>query len=82
MVSNFTPRCGKILRHEWDPIGIKKVPAAHDEYEDYVGPIVRRIIDGTTLDQLSNYLISIESGVMGLSAVGVRARAVANAFLS
>lgn len=65
-----------------NPIGIRNAPVAHDEYDEYVNPIVMRIMQGANVDEISHYLVNIESDVMGLKADRHRARAAAKALLS
>lgn len=80
-VDELHPKVRRILREHWDPIGIRNVPAAQDEYDAYVGPLVEKIVRGSTVDQLSRYLLATETDVMGLPADPVRARIVARMLL-
>jgi len=60
---------GKILLHDWDPIGVKDVPEAADEYDGYVGGIYRLLASGATADEVAKHLWDIEIGIMGLTRV-------------
>jgi len=51
---------------EWDPIGVRGVPEAADEYDTYVGQIGRRLHDGATVDEIADYLTWVEEDHMGL----------------
>ncbi len=82
IVDPLRARVRSVLRDEWDPIGVKDVPAASDEYDEYVDAIVRKIVAGVSVDELSSYLMSIETELMGLNGDAVRARAVASRLLS
>jgi hypothetical protein len=68
---------GKILLNDWDPIGVRGIPQARDEYDQYVAPVARMIIAGERASALSNYLLGIERDAMGLAGNPERAHAVA-----
>jgi hypothetical protein len=68
---------GKILLDDWDPIGVRGVAQAQDEYDQYVMPVARMIVAGETASALSNYLLGLERAAMGLKGNPERARAVA-----
>jgi hypothetical protein len=55
-----------ILLNEWDPIGIKDVLEAQDEYESYLPAICGMLRSGCSSDDLHRYLYQIESEHMGL----------------
>jgi hypothetical protein len=56
-----------VLLHEWDPIGVKDVPEAQDEYDGYVGGVYGLLVSGATAEQLAEHLWKIETDTMGLS---------------
>jgi len=62
---------GVVLLHEWDPIGIRAVPEAQDEYESYVGPVYRLIASGASAEAVADYLVAIETD-MGVGRVPPR----------
>jgi len=66
-----------ILLADWDPIGIRDVPQAADEYDGYVTSVVEKIIAGSSVAELSEHLLEIERKAMGLSGDGDRAWSVA-----
>jgi len=70
-------RVSAILLGEWDPIGIRDVPNAGDEYSSYATPIAKMIIARKSTFDLSNYLFRIEIDEMGLNGDKGRARSVA-----
>ena len=79
-MSKFERLCSKvraILSADWDPIGVRDVPEAKDEYEPYVVPVAKRLMAAISHSNLSNYLLEIETGTMGLGGDNDRARAVA-----
>ena len=55
-----------ILLRDWDPIGINDVPEAHDEYDSYIGGVYRLLASDCSIDQIVDYLATIESQTMGL----------------
>ena len=67
-----------ILMRDWDPIGISDVPAAQDEYDGYVAPLLRLLRDGVSSSALSDTLLRIETVEMGLPGDRERARRVAD----
>jgi hypothetical protein len=67
---------GRILLNDWDPIGVRGVAQAQDEYDQYVTPIARMIVAGESASALSNYLLGIETTAMGLEGDPARARAI------
>jgi hypothetical protein len=56
----------QILLHDWDPIGVKNVPEAQDEYDSYIGGVYRLLASRCSADQLIDHLFSIESESMGM----------------
>jgi hypothetical protein len=67
----------EILLQTWDPIGIAGVAAARDEYDQYVKPITVMITTGTSADELSRYLLEIETNRMALKGDQRRAHSAA-----
>ena len=65
------------LLMEWDPIGIQDSPGANDEYNPYVGPILTLLLSRKSISELSNYLLELETKIMGLQGDKERARRVA-----
>lgn len=56
-----------ILLKEWDPIGIKDIPEAQDEYNSYVPLICELLMSEASEKELFKYLCHIETELMGLS---------------
>ena len=42
----------EVLLRNWDPIGVRNVPQAQDEYDAYVGGVYRLIASGATAREL------------------------------
>jgi hypothetical protein len=66
-----------ILLNDWDPIDIRDVPQAQDEYDSYIASIEKMVIARSPTAELSNYLLQIETKTMGLRGDPARARSVA-----
>ena len=63
----------QILLNDWDPIGIREVPEAQDEYDSYVGGVYRLLADGASAVEVAKHLARIEGEQMGLpSSADVR----------
>lgn len=71
-----------ILLADWDPIGVRDVPQARDEYDEYLLPIAKMLIKGTTVAELSSHLLEIEREAFGLKGDPERADRVATRLLS
>jgi hypothetical protein len=57
----------ELLMREWDPIGVRDVPEAQDEYDNYVGEAYVLLMDrGTTAEDMEGYLHGVED-YMGLT---------------
>jgi hypothetical protein len=56
-----------VLLRDWDPIGVRDVPEAQDEYDGYVGGVYRLLVSGATLSELAEHLLQIERESMRLS---------------
>jgi hypothetical protein len=70
-------RVRSILLTDWDPIGIRDVSGAGDEYDAYVVPIAKRLMAGDRPSEVAKYLLETEVGSLGLNGNAPRARAIA-----
>ena len=66
---SLSKRISAILLKEWDPIGVQDSPEAFDEYDSYVMPLYKMLIDKKPLQDIFEYLVWAESQHMGLSIV-------------
>lgn len=57
----------KALMDKWDPIGVRGVPEAQDEYDHYVPTIYRLLVTRRSRQELLDYLWWLETEHMGLS---------------
>ncbi len=55
-----------ILLKEWDPIGVKDVPEAQDEYDSYIPQVCKLLINQESPENIFKYLWKIETDYMGL----------------
>jgi hypothetical protein len=76
-VSDLFPLVREVLLHQWDPIGVAKIPAAHDEYDRYARRICERIKRGDDVRKLATYLLDLEMRSMGLAGNAARCDRVA-----
>lgn len=56
------------LLQDWDPIGVRELPEAADEYDSYVGGVCSLLNSGADAYKLRHHLAHIETVGMGLSA--------------
>lgn len=66
-----------ILLSDWDPIGIRDVLKAQDEYDSYTPAIARLVAEGASAETIARRLIRIETEEMGLQPDPERASRVA-----
>jgi hypothetical protein len=66
-----------ILATEWDPIGIHDVAATKDEYERYVGILMKMLLANESPEALRERLLQIERKEMGLPGNSGRALSAA-----
>lgn len=72
-------RVRRVLMQQWDPIGVRDVPQAQDEYDIYAEEIVRMLSAGRSARELVAYLMDAETNAMGLRGNQERACIVAAA---
>ncbi len=68
----------RVLLREWDPIGMRDVLEAKDEYDGYVGGVYRLLANGASTLELAEHLARIERDDMGFSTVQESLPAVAD----
>ena len=56
----------QVLLRDWDPIGVREIPEAQDEYDSYVGGVYRLLASHAQDDELVEHLYRIERETMGL----------------
>jgi len=69
LAESLYKRISVILLKEWDPIGVQNFPEAFNEYDSYVMPLYKMLIDKKPLQDIFEYLVWAESQHMGLSIV-------------
>lgn len=66
-VREIKKRIRSVLMEEWDPIGVKGIPEAADEYDGYVWGVYVLLRDGASDAQLAHHFANIETERMGLT---------------
>ena len=61
-------RCDEILHYVWDPIGIKDIPGARDEYHGYLPQVFKLVKDDTDKIKIAEYLDQTQKNDIGLSS--------------
>lgn len=74
-------RTDEILHYLWDPIGVRGVPQARDEYHSYLPTVFSRLIGNYKDHEIASYLIKIEEGSMGLTPNKEKAIEIAQTLL-
>ena len=59
-------RLRHLLMRHWDPIGVRGVPSARDEYDSYLGPIAERLRRDRGAHDVADLLAEIVSQWMGI----------------
>jgi len=58
-----------ILLREWDPIGVRDVPEAQDEYDSYAMPLYSFLRQRPSEDAVVGHLYRLETENMGLTRI-------------
>jgi hypothetical protein len=67
---------------KWEPIGVRDVPQAADEYDEYASHVARMQVEGASVAEVSRYLLEVERNALGLKGDPARASEVAVKLLS
>ena len=67
----------QVLLQDWDPIGVRDIPQAGNEYDAYASPIAAKLTAKISMADLSKHLLEIETQSMGLAGNPERALVVA-----
>jgi len=59
-------RVDEVLHYLWDPIGIRGVPAARDEYSSYAGVVFSLLKRSAGIDEICEYLRKIKVVHIGI----------------
>lgn len=60
-------RVDEILHYVWDPIGVKDIPGAREEYYSYLPKVHKLLLEGHNEVKISDYLLKVESGSIGMT---------------
>ena len=66
-----------VLLQEWDPIGVREIPEAQDEYDGYVPTIYTMLIARKPINEVFDFLLWLETEHMGLTADRQRTQSIA-----
>jgi hypothetical protein len=58
-----------VLMSDWDPIGVRDVPEAQDEYDGYVGGVYRLLASRAEAERIAAHLTYVETTMMGLASI-------------
>ena len=56
----------ELVRNEWDPIGVREIPGAEDEYDAYVPEIYSLLLKRASFKEVFSFLWQLETEHMGL----------------
>jgi len=56
----------ELVLTDWDPIGVREISGAEDEYDAYVPEIYSLLLKRTSSDEVFSYLWQLETEHMGL----------------
>ena len=60
-------RVRRILLQDWDPIGVRDIPGASDEYDNYADKAYVMLMDDrATAESIASYLYGIAAEYIGL----------------
>lgn len=68
----------EILLNAWDPIGVRCIPEAQDEYRFYVYPVYDLLMSERPETDIFDYLWLIETEHMGLNGDKIKTKSIAN----
>ena len=60
-------RVYEVLTYVWDPIGVREVPQARDEYRTYLPTVFKRVLEAKDPAPIAEYLLMIEAESMGFT---------------
>jgi uncharacterized protein (DUF2236 family) len=56
---------------EWDPIGVRGVPQARDEYDSYLGLVADRLRTGASAERIADLLAEIRTETIGMPPAAI-----------
>jgi hypothetical protein len=75
-------RIDEVIHYLWDPIGVSDIPEARDEYNSYLSDVEKMLSENSSLNELTDYLLYIETVKMGLPGDIERANKISRILLS
>lgn len=64
----------KVLFWQWDPLAVSGAVKGEDEYDSYIGPLLRLLAAGASDQELAAHLIQLERDVLRISSPSEPAR--------
>ena len=55
-----------VLHWAWDPIGVRGIEEAKDEYDSYASPVLELLERGSAEEEVADYLTCVETERMAL----------------
>ena len=73
---------GEVLHYVWDPIRVRGLPQARDEYDGYVGPVFSMLRSGARESEIFTHLVNVAADKMGLPGRTTEAKQAASVLVS
>jgi hypothetical protein len=70
------------LHYLWDPIGVKGIAQARDEYHSYLPHVFSLVLNQAKAPEIAAYLVEVEKNSMGLPPNKEKALGIAETLLS
>jgi hypothetical protein len=64
-IQALQPEVRRVLMEVWDPIGVGDEPLCWDEYDCCIDHVIRQLFDGSTDDEIAEYLLRQATEHMG-----------------
>ena len=71
----------EVLHYMWDPIGVRGIAQARDEYHSYLPQVFSMVLNESNVKEIANYLVRIEEESMGMSPNKTNAKDIAATLL-
>jgi len=66
-IYEITRRIGEILHYMWDPIGVRGVPEARDEYDSYIAQVFSLLERAASDSEVAGFLTKTSTETMGMT---------------
>lgn len=72
MKNNIVSEIRSVLINEWDPVGIGDNSNLSDEYDGYIGSIMKILMQKLSVEEIVSFLKRIEHVEMGIDNVDIK----------